>query len=262
VYGARSRFGLERTEGSLGYHRKLAGESRIDVQAGVHRIAYVEGECCDDPSLDDQIAAGAVMAPPGYRAPYTSAFGLAELTLDTRRPAPEPGGGGFLVVHGAPSVELGDGRTWLAYGGAIGGAVDLTGTRRTLRLQLSADFVDSIGHGTIPFTEYPMLGGVLMPGFLPGWLTDRSTAAAQLAYTWPVWLWLDAQARFGVGDAFGEHLAGFSPGKLRMSADVGFATSTVRAQGFEVLVGLGSETFDQGARIASVRVTVGSRRGF
>jgi hypothetical protein len=101
-----------------------------------------------------------------------------------------------------------------------------------------------------------------MPGFVPGWLTDRSVAVAQLAYTWPVWLGLDAQTRLSVGNAFGAHLDGFAAGQLRWSGDIGFTTSTAHDQGFELLIGLGSETFDRSAGVTSVRVTVGSRRGF
>jgi len=163
----QSRYGLERTEGSLGYRRSLGGASRIDVDAGVHRIAFVEGECCGDPSLDSRVAAGEVMAPPGYRSPYTSAFGHLELTLDQRRPRPEPGGGGYLHLRGAPSVDLGGRRSWLEYGGEVGHAIDLTGHRRTLRMQLALDFVDSITGAPVPFTEYPVAGGERMPGFVP-----------------------------------------------------------------------------------------------
>ena len=257
----QSRYGLERTEGSVSYQR-LAGPARFEIAPGVHRIAFVEGECCGDPALDNRIAEGQVMAPPGYREPYTAAFARLDLTLDQRRPRPEPGGGAYLHLHGEPSVDLGGGRSWIEYGGVVGHAIDLTGHRRTLRAQLAFDFVDSIAGGAIPFTEYPIAGGELMPGFVPGWPTGRSLAVAQLAYTWPVWLGLDAQARFAVGNAFGAHLDGIAPGKLRISGDFGFTTSTVHDQGFELLVGLGSETFDQGAGIASVRVTLGSRRGF
>jgi hypothetical protein len=257
-----ARYGLERTEGSVGYRRVLGPASRFDAEAGVHRIAFVEGTCCDDPSLDSLVASGDAMAPPGYRRPYTAAFSRIDLTLDTRRPRPEPAGGTYLHVKAWPSVDLGDARAWVGYGGVAGAAVDLTGHRRTLRAQVALDFVDSIAGGDIPFTEYPVLGGEGMPGFVPGWLTDRSAAAAQLAYSWPVWLGLDAQARFTVGNAFGAHLTGFRLGELRMSGDVGFTTDTARDQGFEVLVGVGTDTFDQGAGIASVRVTIGTRRGF
>jgi hypothetical protein len=259
---AQSRYGLERLEGSVSYRNQLTGATRLDVESGIHRLSFVEGECCNDPSLDTRIASGELMPPPGYREAYTTAYGRVDLTLDTRRPRPDPGDGVYLHVQGKPSFDLHGGRSWIQYGGALGGALDLTGHRRTLRLQLALDFVDSMAGGPIPFTEYPALGGELMPGFVTGWMTDRSTAAAQLGYSWPVWLGLDAQARFTMGNAFGEHLEGLAPNKLRMSGDLGFLTSAAADQGFELLVGLGSETFEQGAAITSVRVTVGSKRGF
>ncbi|TMQ16616.1 MAG: hypothetical protein E6J91_11270 [Deltaproteobacteria bacterium] len=262
VRDARSRYGLERTEGSLAYRGQLTAAARLDVESGVHRIAFVEGECCGDPSLDAQIAAGAVMPPPGYRAPYTAGYLRVAVTRDTRRPRPEPGGGTYLSLQARPSFDLGGGRSWIQYGGVAGGAVDLTGHRRTLRLQLALDFVDAMSDDRIPFTEYPVLGGEGMPGFLPGWLTGRSAAAAQVGYTWPVWLGVDAQTRLTIGNAFGEHLDGFGLDKLRVSGDVGFTTSTAYDQGLELLFGLGTDTFDRGGGVTSVRVSIGTRRGF
>jgi hypothetical protein len=258
----RSRYGLERAEGSLGYRRRLPSQSQLDVEAGVHRFAFIEGDCCDDPSLDDRLSRGEVIRPPGYRETYATVYAKLEMTLETRRPRPEPGGGIFAHALARPSVDLDNARSWIEYGGSAGAAVDLTGHRRTLRLELGLDFVDSMSGDTIPFIEYPMLGGVQMPGFVPGWMTDRSTAVAQLGYSWPVWLGLDAQTRLAIGNAFGEHLDGFAARRLRLSGDFGVSTSSGYDQGFEMLVGVGTETFDQGAGITSVRVTLGSRRGF
>ncbi|HEX8113914.1 MAG TPA: hypothetical protein VF516_39555 [Kofleriaceae bacterium] len=261
-HATESRYGLERVEGSAGYRRTLPGASRIDVEAGVHRISFVEGECCGDPSLDTEIAHGQVMEPPGYRTPYTAGFGRIALTLDSRRERPDPGGGAFLHLEARPSVDLHDERSWLAYSGAAGAAIDLTGHRRTLRASLAASFVDSMTGGAVPFVEYPVLGGDAMAGFITGWMTGPSTAVGEVAYTWPAWLWLDAQTRLAVGNAFGERLDGFAARKLRMSADFGFTTSTAHEQGFELVLGVGTETFEQGAHVTSVRVAVGSRRGF
>ena len=261
-HDTESRYGLERVEGSLGYQRALPGASSLEVEAGVHRISFVEGECCGDPSLDTEIAHGQLMAPPGYNAPYTAGFARVGLTLDSRRPRPYPGGGAFLHLEARPSVDFHDARSWLAYGGAAGAAIDLTGHRRTLRASLAASFVDSMTGGAVPFPEDPVLGGDAMAGFITGWMTGPSTAVGEVAYTWPAWLWLDAQTRLAVGNAFGNRLDGFAPGKLRMSADFGFTTSTAHEQGFELVLGVGTETFEQGAHVTSVRVAIGSRRGF
>lgn len=257
----RSRYGLERAEASAAYRRQLPGPAELDIESGVRRVDFVRGDCCGDPSLDTRIARGELMAPPGYRDDYTAAYGRIELTLDTRRPRPEPGSGGYVHAFGAPSVDPGTGGAWIEYGGVAGAALDLTGHRRTLWLELAADLVDRVAGGAVPFTEYPGLDE-LMPGFAPGWLLGASSAAAQLGYRWPLWLGLDAQARVAVGNAFGDHLAGLAPRKLRLSSDVGLSTSTERDAGFELLLGLGTETFEQGAAVTSVRVLVGTKRGF
>jgi len=93
-------------------------------------------------------------------------------------------------------------------------------------------------------------------------MRGQSTVAAQIGYTWPAWIGFDGQTRLTFGNAFGEHLAGLGPSKTRWSWDIGLTTNTRRDQGFELLFGLGSETFEQGADITSVRVTFGSRQGF
>lgn len=250
-----SRYGVDRVEGAVGFRRQMA-RAVVLAQAGVRRVGFLDG-CCGDPTLDQRIARGEVMAPPGYRDDYTAAFGRLGLALDTRRPSPEPGSGVYLHLLGAPGVAERD-RSWLRYGGELGGALDLTGERRTLLLQLAVDFTDPIS-GAAPFTEYPALGGEHMPGFLAGWLTGSSTATAQLGYTWPVWLGLDARTRLTVGNAWGAHLAGFSARELRMSADVGFTTTDDGDRGLEILLGLGTETFEQGAHVTSVRIALGWR---
>lgn len=259
----RSRYGLERVEGTLGYRRKFAAESHLDVDAGLHRFTYISGDCCGDPSLDHRIAAGELPAPPSYRDPYTSAFLRADLTVDSRKPTPAPGSGGYLNVHGTASSDIYSDRSWISYGATLGAAVDLNGHQRVLKLQGMVELIDSLhGSESIPFTEYPQLTSTFMPGFVTGWMTGRSTAAAQIGYRWPIWIHLDAQTRFTVGNAFGEHLSGLRPSNLRFSYDIGITTATTRDVGFEVLFGLGTETVGQGADITSVRVTFGERRGF
>ncbi|HMG55727.1 MAG TPA: hypothetical protein VK601_19645, partial [Kofleriaceae bacterium] len=255
----RSRYGVERISASAGYHRRLTGAARITAESGVRHVAFFTGECCGDPSLDTRIAHGEAMAPPGYRDDYTAGFGRAALTIDTYRPAEDGGTTGYLQLRGAPGIAAG--RSWIGYGAAIGGAIDLTGHHRRLSAQIALDFVDRITGDPVPFTEYPALGGELMPGFLAGWMTGRSTATAQLAYTWPLWLALHAQTRLAIGNAFDAHLAGAAPGVLRLSGDLALMSTAERDRGFELVLGLGTETFEQGAAITSLRVMLGSKRG-
>ena len=260
--GTLSRYGLERLEASASYKHKIEGESRIGFRAGVHRLSFLDGGCCNNPTVSQQVDAGVFPEPPGFGDTYATAFGGVDLQLDTRQPRPAPGSGGYLHVYGNTNWDLHETRSWIQYGGVIGGSVDLTGRQRVLKMQLALGFVDQMQGGLIPFNEYQVLGGELMPGFVPGWMTGLSTAAAQIGYSWPVWLGLDAQTRFTMGNAFDHHLAGLVPGELRMSWDIGVTTSTVRDQGFEILFGLGTETLDQGGSITSVRLAFGSRQGF
>ncbi len=260
--GTQSRYGLERLETSASWRRRLFGESRIRIDGGVHRLSFNDGTCCGDPTVAQQVAAGVFDEPPGFGETYAAAFAKLDLQLDTRMPRPAPGSGAYLHAYVRPNFDLHENRSWLHYGGEIGEAVDLTGHQRVLQMQLALGFVDQLAGSTIPFTEYQVLGGELMPGFVPGWLTDRSSAAAQLGYRWPIWSGFDAQTRWTIGNAFDAHLEGLRPGRLRMSWDLGITTSAARDQGFEVLFGLGTETIDQGAGITSYRVAFGSRQGF
>jgi hypothetical protein len=257
---ARSRYGLERFEVGLGYQHSLAPRARLDASVGMRRTGFLDSDCCGDPSLDAQITAGAQMAPPGYRETVTATFAGVEVSLDTRSPSSGSGTGVYLRARGVPSLDVHDRRAWIRYGGVVGRAIDLTGRRRVLTLQLALDDSGTLVGDTIPFTEYATLGGDRMPGFVTDSLIGRSAIAAQLGYRWPVWFKLDARTRFTVGNVFSDHLDGLSPRKLRLSGDVGLTTDLGEG-GFEILVGLGTETFEQGTGVTSIRVMLGSRRG-
>jgi hypothetical protein len=85
---------------------------------------------------------------------------------------------------------------------------------------------------------------------------------AQLGYRWPIWIWLDGALRMEVGNVFGEHLEGFSAGRLRWSGALGFESVATPDNSFQFLIGLGSETFDSGGKIDSFRFAVGTTSGF
>jgi hypothetical protein len=258
----RARYGLQRFDAGLMFDHRFAGESALAISSGVRAIAYRAGNCCGDPSLDARIADGSLAMPAGYGTNYTALYQRAELALDTRAPRPASGTGGYAQSHAEIDVDVRNDRSWISYGAIVGAALDLRDQQRTVKLQLAADFVDPLRGETVPFNELASLGGGLMPGFVAGWMTGRSTAAAQLGYTWPVWMWLDGQARFSIGNAFDRHLGELAVDKLRLSADLGLTSIGKRDQGFELLVGVGTETLEHGAGITSVRLSVGSRKGF
>jgi len=258
----RARYGLQRLEAGATIVRGVAGESSLTLSSGIRTIAYRPGNCCGDPSLDARIADGTLMAPLGYGVPYTALYQRAALVLDTRRPRPAGATGGYLEMHAETNVDVENDRSWIGYGAVIGFALDLHSRQRTIKLQIAADYTDPLHGEVVPFNELASLGGNLMPGFVAGWMTGRSTFAAQIGYSWPVWMFLDGQARFSVGNSFGPHLDDLTPTKLRLSWDIGFNSIGKRDEGIELLVGLGTETIEHGVDASSVRISVGSRRGF
>jgi len=258
----RSRYGLQRLDGHVSFKQALIGESGVAVYGGVRGTWYPDGDCCNDPSLASRIADGSLPMPPGFGLAYTSVYQRVDVTLDSRAPRPAPATGGYVNLHGEPNFDVRNGRSWIRYGGVLGGIVDVNGHQRALGLRVSADFVDPLEGGVVPFNELAGLGSDMMPGFVDGWMLGRSAIASQLSYTWPVAVWLDGEARVSAGNAFADHLDGFALRKLRLSGDVGVTSIGARDQGFEILAGVGTETIEHGGHITSVRLTFGSRRGF
>ncbi|HTJ47428.1 MAG TPA: hypothetical protein VL463_35260 [Kofleriaceae bacterium] len=258
----RARWGVQQIDMHTSLKQQRFGESWISLSAGARSVEYRPPDCCsNDPSIGDAVTRGYFPLPPGYAVPYTVMYEHADMQLDSRPPKPAPGTGVYLRLHERGDFELNGQRGWVEYGGALGGAFDVTGHQRVLRLIGALDFVDPIA-GETPFNELASLGSEMMPGFVTGWMRGRSTIAGQLAYTWPVGSWVDGVARVSVGNAFGERLEGFSIAKLRASGDLGITTNELRDQGVELVFGLGTETFEQGAGITSVRIAFGTRGGF
>jgi hypothetical protein len=268
----RARYGLQRADATETLTRRFAGESQLAVTVGTRSSTLRDGTCCGDPSLFD--ATAEVMTPPGDDQSHLTVYERAALRLDSRPARPASGTGGYVEVHGEDHVDVHTGDAWVRYGGEAGVDIDLDGLQRNVKLFASTELVDPIGaHGDVPFYELAQLGGEdmltgflggddTMAGFLRGWMNGRSVVTSGVAYTWPVWTWLDGQARIAVGNAFDDHFDGFAASKLRLSADIGVTTISARTNGIQILVGAGTETFEQGGRITSVRIAIGTRRGF
>lgn len=257
----RARYGLQRAEASVALSRLFGDVTGFTFTAGARGMSYRNGDCCGDPALDTRIANGSLTMPAGYPAAYSVVFQHTELMLDSRSPRPASASGGFLRLHGGSSTDVTHGNTWVGYGAMGGIAVDVTGHQRTVTLTTHVDFVDPL-QGFVPFNELAQLGNDQMAGFVRGWMNGRSTFVTEVSYRWPVWMYLDGQLRLAAGNAFDEHLSGLELQKLRLSADVGVTSLGSRDAAFEALFGLGTETIEQGAHVTSVRLSIGSRRGF
>lgn len=170
-------------------------------------------------------------------------------------------------MSGTPSFDVSNhpGKSWVRYEAHALGALDITGTQRTLMLGANAVFVDPLqgGGSGIPFTELASLGGTgPMRGFLPGRLIGRSAAVVSLDYEWPIWSFLDGTIQTAVGNVFDAGLKDFSLDKLRLSTVFGIRSNSSRDHVFELLSGFGTETFEQGMRVTSFRLAFGANRAF
>ena len=262
--GPRYRYGSDRLEGRFSVDKHWWRRSSIHAGTTVRQVDFHRGSFRDDPVLDDAIAQG-LPPPPGYAEGYVMAKGDVSISLDSRRPRPESGTGARVEVRGAHSGDLRGLGSWVSYGGLAGVFLDVSGRSRVLSLSAGAHFVDRIDRtpAQIPFTELAALGGFgPMRGFFPGRLLGQSAFVAELAYKWPIWIWLDGSMRLELGNVFGEYLEGFALRNMRLSAAVGVESVGVSDNPLEVLIGFGTERITDGTNIDSFRLFVGTHRGF
>lgn len=279
-----SRYGSQTIDGVARYEGGFWRTSHIYAWGGVRDTAYKNLTCCDDIVIRDAVAQGRYALPDLFDDGYLTGFGGLDVSLDTRevRVPPlddasdfvQPTGTGLkLNARGEIFGGLRDtvktptsneGRLgWIRYGGTIGGFLDVY-KQRVFGLQGIVDFADPLDpDGQIPFSELVSLGGSRpMRGFLAQRLLGRSSAVAELSYRWPIWVSLDGEFVYNVGNVFGEHLEDFDLDKLRQSFGFGFSAAGSRDHTFELLLALGTETFEQGSSIDTFRFVFGSSAGF
>lgn len=257
------RYGMDTRQADLAFEQRLWRASSFHALGGVKAIDFREGGFGDDPTLDEAIADAELTPPPYYENGYTLLRTGMRANFDNRLQRPEPGSGVRLVAQGEYLTHLRERGSFVRYGGAAAGFLDLNDRSRVVSLALQARFADPINDADIPFTELVTLGGAEpMRGLYPGRLYDRSAVVAQLGYRWPIWIWLDGAIRMEVGNVFGEHLEGFSVDKLRWSGVLGFESVGTPDNSFQFMIGAGSETFESGGKIDSFRFAVGTTSGF
>ncbi len=260
----QSRFTEAKTEEGVTLELDAAGRRRFEIGMGLRSESIGPGSYGSDPSVEAQAATGAFALPPGYGARTTAAYTNVLTALDTRRPAPAPGSGARVQAEGElGAVPQGPSPGWVRYGAYASLFLDLSGHQHVVTLSAAARFADPLGEGAIPFTEQVSLGGDgPMRGYFPRRMIDRSAAVASVHYAWPIAPWVGGNLEAAVGNVFGEHLQGFQPDLLRLSADAGLTTVGLTEYPLELIVGVGSETFAQGGRLDSLRVALSVNHGF
>jgi hypothetical protein len=240
----------------------FGGSSSLETAAGYRGASFAHSHFDGDEHSVDQALRG--NEPPGFNSGFRAPFARTRLVLDSRGKTGSETGV-RLEVSGEEGADLKNAPAsgWLRYGGTVGGFVDLLQSGRVVSLSFSAFLAEPLGQRPIPFTELVTLGGsTFMPGFRPGRLYDRSGAVATLRYSWPIWVWLDGSLQAATGNVFGAHFEGFRAERSRFSAAIGIESRGSRDSIFQLLVGFGSETFESGAKLDSLRVVFGARSGF
>jgi hypothetical protein len=280
----RSRYYRSLARAFLAYDVPWVRSSYARFGLGVREMKLNgERHCCDDPSVAEQVQAGVFPSPPGMDQVYDVADQAVELVLDSRWPrmpatqelasdyvAP-PGTGVRLALRAelaeltgqslATGQALAD--SWLHYGASLGGFWDVTGLQRALGLTAIVDFVDPLGSGAVPLSDLVSLGGERpLQGFLPYQFVDRSSAALRFEYRWPVAVWLDGQLLYEVGNVFGKGLSGFNLADFRSSFGLGLAAVGAQDHKFELLMAVGTTSFDAGTQFDSFRFVLGTTAGF
>jgi hypothetical protein len=264
----QSRYGLQRVSGDASYEWRFWRSSRVETSVGVRDVNVFDGHYGSDPSLTREATAGAFPVPYGFGRPYTAQYNRLVAAVDTRKTESRRGSGVRLELDAEQGSDVRNvpGSGWLRYGATASGTIDMTGTRRVVGLTLTTQFVDPLGSRPVPFTELVYLGGDhAMRGFFLGRLLGRSATVATVTYRWPIGPWLDADLQLALGNVFGEHLAGFDAGLLRFSGAFGVSIGGLQSKAvmgsqdapIEILIGIGSETFDARGLVDTVRFMAG-----
>jgi hypothetical protein len=247
---------------------RLSNASTLELSLGQRHSNTYNGRYDDDIGIESDPEKRAL--PVGYQRGFASIDTGLAVALDSRSTRDPQASGVRLEVAGKLSSNMRDldanksvsASSWLNASFALGGFWELH-HGRVIGFGVHGRFVEGLSNAeAVPFTELADPGGEgPLPGFLPGRIRGQSTAAATLRYQWPVWLNLNGKMQFGVGNAFGPRLREFSAPNLRWSAAIGLETASSRTSAFHILIGVGSDTFGNGAGIDSVRLVFGTHRG-
>jgi hypothetical protein len=240
------------------------GSSFLETAAGYRGASFGHSSYEPAHSLEVAVAQGKLAEPPGFRDGFRAPFAQTRLVLDSRHKSGSQTGARLeLAAEQGADLKNTPASGWLRYGGTLGGFLDVAGSERIISLSVSALLADPLGDRQVPFTELVALGGPnLMPGFREGRLYGRSAAVATLRYSWPIWVWLDGSLQVATGNVLGARFDGFRAGRGRLSTAIGIEGRGSRDSIFQLMIGFGTETFESGAKLDSLRLVFGARKGF
>lgn len=267
----RSRFSWTNYDATARLSARLWRQSSFTVELGYRNRQFgsrTQGretiqEVIDDPNTTNEAIAINEL-PPGFEDGISIVRQRTRLTIDTRPSRPAPGNGirisGEYMVGFNP--ESPSDLMFINYAGSLSAFMDLTGYQHVVGIHLSAAVSNAFA-GETPFTELPVLSSNgPMRGFVGNFLSGQSHASILLDYHWPVWNWLDGTLHVAVGNVYDGRFENFSLKDQRLSFGVGLAGVSQRDHFFEFLVGFGTDTFDNGPDVESVRILFGGTREF
>ena len=155
------------------------------------------------------------------------------------------------------------GALWEKFGAELGAFLDL-GDQRILSLVGYVEANALINGQAPPFTELATFNNkpYLMSGFQPGELRGLSASAMSLTYRWPLWVFLEGTAYWGVGNTFGLAFEDFDMERMRMSFGFGLRSKGDEDNSLTILFAWGTETFENGGGVSSFRFVFGSTTSF
>lgn len=260
----RSRYSVTAYDAAVNYNVQPWRRGGINLNTGYRFRSF--GNDVSGTTIPERLAEGGISElPPAFPEGYSAWFLAPRITFDSRRPRPQPGSGvrvdgGFDL--GVDPVRGDTSNSWIVYGAAVRGFLDVSGHNHTFSLGAIVLFSDAF-RGEVPFTELPTVSGSgPMPGFVGRFLSGESASVLNFQFTWPIWIQLDGKIHFAVGNVFDGHLSNFAADDLRMSFGAGIQAHGAETTGFELMVGGGTETFAQGASVTTIRFVFGASRDF
>jgi hypothetical protein len=260
----RSRYLLKQLDASIVAGIRPWRRTAVDYELGFRTASFAPNAIFNDPGVGER---GQV--PPGFTTGYNAVRAGVSAVIDTHE-LQELATGGIIgrafVTHNAGFGGLPTLSRWLTWGGTLMLSTDFLGHGRVLSIRGDTSFITIFDEDNpqvvVPFTELIDAGGNgPLRAFWPGWIRGYSMAALSLIYVWPVWAFLDAHLRVTVGNAFGQYLQDFQFDRLRMSFDVGMEPRFGGQHPFELLFGVGTQTFSAGTEVTTIRIAIGTRTG-